>query len=50
MLSIQEVDRAFFKFSLKDKPASSSAYHLVWHVPGTPWVFTKILKPVAAQL
>ena len=41
MIPIHEQDRDFLKFAFKDK-----CYRFLC----APWVFTKVLKPTAAQL
>ena len=48
MLPIREEDRVFLKFSLKDRTYRFKC--LLFGLACTPWVFTKTLKPVAAQL
>ena len=48
MVPIQEEDRTFLKFSFKER-----TYHfkcLPFGLACAPWVFTKTLKPLAAQL
>ena len=48
MLPIREEDRAFLKFSLNDQTCQFRC--LLFGLACPPWVFTKTLKPVAAQL
>ena len=48
MLPIREEDRVFLKFSLKDQTYRLKC--LPFGLACAPWVFTKTLKPVAAQL
>ena len=46
MVLIHQEDRAFLKFSFKE--TTFQFRHLPVGLPGTPWVFTKALKPLAA--
>ena len=48
MVPIHEEDRAFFKFSFKERTYQFKC--LPFGLACAPWVFTKILKPLAAQL
>ena len=45
MIPIHEQDRDFLKFAFKNK-----CYRLPFGLACAPWVFTKVLKPIAAQL
>ena len=48
MLPIREEDRAFLRFSFKDRTYQFKC--LPFGLACAPWVFTKTLKPIAAQL
>ena len=48
MVPIHEEDRAFLKFSFKERTYQFKC--LPFGLACAPWVFTKILKPLAAQL
>ena len=48
MLLIREEDRAFLRFSFKDRTYQFKC--LPFGLACAPWVFTKTLKPIAAQL
>ena len=48
MVPIHEEDRAFLKFSFKEKTYQFKC--LPFGLACAPWVFTKTLKPLAAQL
>jgi len=45
MVPIHQEDRAFLKFTFQEK-----TYQFRFGLECAPWVFTKILKPLAAQL
>ena len=46
MVPIHQEDRTFLKFSFKE--TTFQFRHLPIGLPGTFWVFTKALKPLAA--
>lgn len=48
MIPIREEDRAFLKFSFRDRTYQFKC--LPFGLACAPWVFTKTLKPIAAQL
>ena len=48
MVPIHEEDRAFLKFSFKERTYQFKC--LPFGLACAPWVFTKVLKPLAAQL
>ena len=48
MVPIHEQDRDFLKFAFKDKCYKFNC--LLFGLACAPWVFTKVLKPIAAQL
>ena len=48
MIPIHQEDRAFLKFSFKERTLQFR--YLPFDLACAPWVFTKTLKPLAAQL